>query len=78
MFKIILDKDHIPEKFYDTLGFPKYEVSGVVYDRNDGIEIDCMRQATVLPHWFQQHLMLARQKKIEDKTERRNKINKRQ
>ena len=29
-----------------------------------------MQRAKVLTHWFQQHLRLARQKKIEDKMEK--------
>ena len=58
---------HIPEKFHDALVFPKYELSGVVYDRNDGIERDWMQRSKELTHWFQQNLRLARQKKIEDK-----------
>ena len=37
-FKIMLETGHIPEKVYDALAFPKDEVSGVVYDRNDGID----------------------------------------
>ena len=36
LFKIMLETGHISEKFYDALGFPKYEVSGVVYDLNMG------------------------------------------
>ena len=32
------------------------EVSGVVYDRNDGIEREWMQRAKVLTHWFLQHL----------------------
>ena len=35
--QIMLKMIHIPEKVYDTLGFQKDEVSGVVYDHNDGI-----------------------------------------
>ena len=34
----MLKTGHIPEKVYDAIGFPKYELSGVVYDRNDGID----------------------------------------
>ena len=52
LFKIILNKDHIPEKFYDTLGFPKYEVSGVVYDSNDVIEREWIQREKLLTHWF--------------------------
>ena len=33
----MLETGHIPEKVYDALGFTKYGVSGVVYDRNDVI-----------------------------------------
>ena len=38
LFKVMLEMVHIPEKVYDALGLPKCEVSGVVYDHNDGIE----------------------------------------
>ena len=55
LFKIMLETGHIPEKVYDDLVFPKDEVSGVVYDRNDGIEIDWTQRAKLLTHWFQQH-----------------------
>ena len=74
----MLETGHIPEKVYDALGFPKYGVSGVVYDRNDGIEREWVQRAKVLTHWFHQRLSLARQKKIENKMEKRNKINRRQ
>ena len=74
----MLETGHIPEKVYDALGFPKYGVSGVVYDLNYGIERYWMQQEKVLNHWFQQHLRLARQKKIEQKTKKSNKINRRQ
>ena len=75
-FKIMLETVHIPEKVYDYLGFLKDEVGGVVYDHNDGIEIQWMiQQAKLLTHWFQKHLRSARQKKIEDKWKKRNKIN---
>ena len=39
LFKIMLETGHILEKVYDALGFPKDEVSGVVYYHNDGIDI---------------------------------------
>ena len=55
----MLETGHIPEKFYDALGFPKDEVSGFVYGRNDGIERDLMQRAKVLTHWFQKQLRLA-------------------
>ena len=57
-FKIILETGHIPEKVYDALGFPKDDISGVVYYRNDGIEREWMQQEKVSTHWFQQHLRL--------------------
>ena len=60
----MLETGHIPEKVYDALGFPKYKVSVVVYYRNDGIEIEWMQRAKVLTNWFQQQLILSRQKKI--------------
>ena len=78
MFNITLEIGNIPEKVYDAIGFPKDEVSGVVYDRNYGIERECMQGAKVLTHWFQQHLRLARQNKIEDKIKKRENINRRQ
>ena len=78
LFKIVLETGDIPEKIYDALGFPKDEVSGVVYDRNDGIEREWTQQTKVLTHWFHQYLRLARQNKIDDKMEKRNKINRRQ
>ena len=59
LFKIILETGHIPEKCYDALGFPKDKVSGVVFDRNYGIETDWMQREKLLTHWFQQHLKLA-------------------
>ena len=62
--KIMLEMVHILEKVYDALEFIKCEVSGVVYIHNDGIEIKWMQREKVLTHWFQQHLRLARQKKI--------------
>ena len=62
----MLETGHIPEKVYDALVFPKYWVSHVVYDRNDGIEIKWIQLAKVLTHWFQQHLRLARHNIIED------------
>ena len=71
LFKITLETGHIPEKVYDALEFTKYEVSGVVYDCNDGIERDWMQQAKVLTHWFLQHLRLERHKKIEYKLEKK-------
>ena len=37
LFKTMLEKGSIPGKVYDALGFPKDEVSSVVYNRNDGI-----------------------------------------
>ena len=74
----MLETGHIPERVYDSLGFPKDEVSGGVYDRNDVIVREWIQRAKLLTHWFQQHLRLAIQKKIEDKTEKRNKINRRQ
>ena len=64
--KIMLEAGHIPEKFYYALGFPKDEVSGIVYDCNDVIEIQWIQREELLTHWFQQHLRLASQKKIED------------
>ena len=75
LFKITLETGHIPEKVYDALGFPKYEVSGVVYDSNDVIEREWIQQAKVLTHWFLQHLRLSRQNKIEYKMKKWNKIN---
>ena len=60
----MLEKGHIPDKVYGSLGFPKDEVSGVVYDRNDGINIYWMQQVELLTHWLQKHFRLARQKKI--------------
>ena len=77
-FKIMLETGHIPEKVYDALGFTKDEVSGVVYCLNDGIQREWMQRAKISTHWFQQHLRLARQKKIEDKMKKGNKINRRQ
>ena len=50
-FKIMLKTGHIPEKFYDALGFSKDEVSGVVYDRNDGIEREWMQRCCSSPRW---------------------------
>ena len=44
----MLETGHIPEKVYDALGFPKDEVSGVVYDRNDGIEIEWIQRAKII------------------------------
>ena len=43
LFKIMLETGHISEKVYDALGFTKYEVSGVVYDCNYGIEWEWMQ-----------------------------------
>ena len=63
----MLETVHIPEKFYDALVFPKDKVSGVVYYRNCGIEREWMQREKLLTPWFQQHLRLARQNKIEDK-----------
>ena len=63
----MLETGHISEKVYDALGFPKYEVSGVVYDRNGGIDREWMQQEKVSTHWFQQHFKLARQNKMEYK-----------
>ena len=60
----MLETGHIPEKVYDALGFPKDEVCGVSYDRNDGIVRECMQPEKVLTHWFQQHLRLSIQNKI--------------
>ena len=74
----MLETGHIPENVYEALGFKKDEVSGVAYDINYGIDIECMRQAKILTHWFQQHLKLAIQKKIEYKMKKRNNINRRQ
>ena len=56
----MLEKGHIPQKVYNALGFPKDEISGVVYDCNDGIKRECMQQEKLLPHWFQQYLRLSR------------------
>ena len=78
LFKIMLEMGHIPEKGYGDIRFPTDEASGVAYDRNYGIDREWMQRAKLLAHWFQQHLRLAIQKKIEDKTEKRNKINRRQ
>ena len=72
--KIMLETGHITEKVYDALGFPKYQVSGVVYDCNDVVYRKQMQKSKVLTHWSQKHLRLAQQKKIEDKMEKRNKI----
>ena len=55
---------HIPEKVYDALGFPKYEVSGGVYDPNYGIEREWMKISKASTHWFKKQLRLATQKKI--------------
>ena len=74
----MLETGHIPEKLYDSLRFTTYEVSGVVYNRNDELEREWIQRAKVLTHWFRQHLRLERQKKTEDKTKKRNKINRRQ
>ena len=71
LFKIMLETGHIPEKVYGALGFLKNEVSGVVYDINDGIERECMQRAKLLTHWFQQHLRLARWNKIEYKMKKK-------
>ena len=70
----MLETGHISEKVYDALGFQKEEVSGVVYDCNDGTEREWTQQEKLLTHWFQKKLILARQNKIEDKVEKRNKI----
>ena len=67
LFTIMLEMGHIPENVYDDIVFPKDGVSGVVYDLNDGIERDWMQQETLLAHWSQKHLRLARQNKIENK-----------
>ena len=67
LFKIMLETGHIPEKVYDALGFPKDEVRGFICNRNDGIEKEWMQRSKLLTHWFQQHLRLERQNKIEDK-----------
>ena len=48
----MLETGHISEKVYDALGFTKYEVSGVVYDINDVIEIEWIQQEKLLTHWF--------------------------
>ena len=37
LFKIMLEIGHIPDKVYDALVFPKYEVSCDVYDLNNVI-----------------------------------------
>ena len=71
LFKIMLETGHIPEKVYDSLGFPKYELSGVVYYLNDGIEREWTQRAKLLTHWFQQNLWLAIQKKIEDRMKKK-------
>ena len=76
--KIMLEAGHIPEKFYYALGFPKDEVSGVVYYLNDLIQRKWMQREKLLTHWSQQHLSLSIQKKIEDKMEKSNKINRSQ
>ena len=74
----MLETGHISDKLYDDIVFLKYEVSCVVYDSNYGIEREWIQRAKVLTHWFQQHLRLARHNKIEDKTKKSNKINRRQ
>ena len=52
LLKIIgLSNGRIP-KVYDALGFPKDDVSGVVYDRNDGIKREWIQRAKLLTHWF--------------------------
>ena len=61
----MLETGCIPEKVYGDIRFPKYKVSGVVYDINYGIEREWVQQADVLTHWFQQN-------------GKRNKINRRQ
>ena len=77
LFKIMLETGNTPEKVHDDLGFPKYEVSGVVYDTNDGIYREWMQRAKVLNHWFQKHFRLERQNKIEDKMEKKEQDKKR-
>ena len=67
----MLETGHIPEKVYDDIGLPKYEVSGVVYDCNDRINKWWMQRAKLLNHWFQQHLRLSIQKKLEEKMKKR-------
>ena len=67
----MLETGHIPERVYDSLGFPKDEVSGGVYDRNDVIVREWIQRAKLLTYWFQKHLRLARQKKREDKMEKK-------
>ena len=67
LLKIMLETCHIPEKVYDALGFTKYEVSGVVYCLNDGIQREWMQRAKISTHWFQQHLRLEIKNKIEYK-----------
>ena len=58
LLKIMLETGNIPEKVHDDLGFPKYKVSGVLYDPNDGIEREWMQREKLLTHWFQQNLRL--------------------
>ena len=70
----MLETGHIPNIVYDALGFPKYETSGVKYDRNDGIEIYWIQREKILTPWFQQQLRLARQKEIEDKIDKKGTI----
>ena len=48
----MLETDHIHEKFYDALGFLKYEESGVVCDRNYGIYREWIQEAKVITHFF--------------------------
>ena len=66
-FKIMLETDHIPEKVYDTLVFPKDEGSGVVYDINDGIGRKWIQQSKVLTHLDSITFDVSKTKKIEHK-----------
>ena len=75
LFKIMVEKGHIPEDVYDKLGYPEDEVNGVVYERRDGIEKEWMQRAKIITHQFQQCLRLQRKKKLDDILEKKKEDN---
>ena len=66
----MFETGNIPENFYYAFGFPKYEVSVVIYYCNDVIESKWIQREKGLTHWFQQYLRLVRQKKQKDEMEK--------
>eukprot|EP00957_Ditylum_brightwellii_P060938 4626456-Ditylum_brightwellii.AAC.1 len=60
-----MEQGYVPKKLYNFLGFPKDEVNGKVYERQQEIEAEWMQHTKELAHPCQQTLRREKEQAVQ-------------